>query len=105
MLDQTQKGTDIMNILGSWPRLDGFNFLGVRTNALLINDMPQVLNLLLSEAGYSFTHVKLLPLQRCQNQTHMRLMFSFSPGENQNIINVDNNKLSDIRMKIEFITV
>jgi hypothetical protein len=29
----------------------------------------------------------------------MRLMLSFSLGENQDVINIDNNKLSDIRMK------
>jgi hypothetical protein len=37
--------------------LDGLNFLGVRTNALFVNDMPQVLYHFLSKAGLCFTHI------------------------------------------------
>jgi hypothetical protein len=80
--NQTQKGTNIVHILGNWPSLDGLNFLGVRTNALLINDMPQVLHLLLSNIELGFTHVKICTLKHFQNQAHMRLMLSFSLGEN-----------------------
>jgi hypothetical protein len=34
-----------------------------------------------------------------QHKAHMRLMFSLSFGENQNVINIYNNKLSDIRVR------
>jgi hypothetical protein len=95
-----------MNILGSWPSLDGLNFLGVRTNALSIKDMPQKLNLLLSKSILGFTHVKHFTLEHFQNQTHVRLMLSFSLGENQDVIDIYNNKLPDIYgWIIEFITV
>jgi hypothetical protein len=97
-IDQTQKRTHIVHNFENWLSLDGLNFLGVRAS-LLIHDMAQVIYLLLGKAGLSFTHIKLLTLQRFQNQTHMRLVFSLSLEENQNVINVDNNKLSDVRMK------
>jgi hypothetical protein len=94
-----------MHVFGNGPGLDGLNFLGVRANPLLIHNVAQVLNLLPGKTGLCFTHVKLIMLKHFQHKAHMRFMFSLSSGENQNVINVYNNKLSDIWVKIEFITV
>jgi hypothetical protein len=38
-------------------------------------------------------------LKQFQHKAHVRFMFSLSSGEYQNVINVYNNKISDIRMK------
>jgi hypothetical protein len=89
-----------VHIFENWPRLDGLNFLGVRTNALLIHDVAQVLNFCLGKARPRFTNEKLFLLKHFENKTHMRLMLSFGVRENQNVIYVDNNKLPDVRMNL-----
>jgi hypothetical protein len=88
-----------VNILRDWPRLDGLNFLGIKTNALFIHNVTQVLDLFLSEARLCFTNVELLTFKHFENKPHMGLMLSFGLRENQDDINIDNNKLPDIRMK------
>jgi hypothetical protein len=88
-----------MHMFRNWPRLDGLNFLGVRANSLLIHNVAQVLNFFLSKARLCFTNEKHFLFEQFENKTHMRLMLSFSLGENQDVINVDNNKLPDIRMQ------
>jgi hypothetical protein len=88
-----------MHILRNWPRLDLLNFLGISTNALLIHNVTQVLNLCLSEARLCLTNIELLTFKHFENKPHMGLMLSFSLRENQDVINVDNNKFLDIRMK------
>jgi hypothetical protein len=88
-----------MYIFRNWPRLDGLNFLGIRANALLIHDVAQVLNLFVSEARLCFTNVQLLTFKHFENKPHMRLMLSFTFRENHDVINVDNNKLPDVRMQ------
>jgi hypothetical protein len=50
MIDQTQKRTHIVYIIGNWPSLDGLEFLGVRVDTLLIHDVAQVLNLLFEQS-------------------------------------------------------
>jgi hypothetical protein len=99
IIDQTQKRTYIMHVFGNWPGLDGLNFLGVRANPLLIHNVAQVFNLLLGKTGLCFTHVKLFMPKHFQHKAHMRFMFSLSSGENENVINVYNNKLSNVRVK------
>jgi hypothetical protein len=88
-----------MHIFWNWPRLDGLNFLGVRANSLLIHNVAQVLNLLLSETRLCFTNEKLLSFKHFENKPHMRLMLSFGLRENQDVINIDNNRLPDVRMQ------
>jgi hypothetical protein len=63
IIEQTQERTHIVHILRNGPSLDGLNFPNVRTNAMFINDMTQVLNLLLSKTGLGFTRVKLFTLE------------------------------------------
>ena len=99
IIDQTYKRTHIVYILRNWPSLDGLNFLGIRANTSLIHYVAQVLNLLLSEARLCFTNEKLFSFKHFEHQTHMRLMFRFGLRENQDVIDVNNNKLPDIRMK------
>jgi hypothetical protein len=96
LIDQTQKKTNIVHILMNWPNPYGLNFLGIGTNALSINNMFQVLNLLLRETGLGFTHVKLFTLKHIQNKTHVHLMLSFCLGENQDVIDIDNDKFFDV---------
>jgi hypothetical protein len=59
--------------------------------------VTQVLNLFLSEARLCFTNVELLTFKHFENKPHMGLMLSFGLRKNQDVINIDNNKLPDIR--------
>jgi hypothetical protein len=52
-----------------------------------------------AKLGLGFTHVQLFMPKHFKHKAHMRFMFSLSSGENQNVINVYNNKLSNIRVK------
>jgi hypothetical protein len=99
IIHQTQKRTHIVHIFREWPRVNGLNFPGVGANFLLIHYVAQVLNLCLSEARLCFTNEKLFSIKRFENKTQMRLMLSFGPRENQDVINIDNNKLPDVRVK------
>jgi hypothetical protein len=85
IIDQSEKRFHIVHILRNWPRLDRLNFLGIGTNALLIHDVTQVLNLCLSEAGLRFTNVKRLTFKHFENKPHMGLMLSFGFRENQDV--------------------
>jgi hypothetical protein len=60
---------------------------------MLIHDVTQALNLCLSEARLSFTNVEPLMFKHFENKPHMGLMLSFGFRENQDVINIDNNKL------------
>jgi hypothetical protein len=55
----------------------------------LISDWAKLDLALQNEKLFSFKHFK--------DQTHMRLMLSFRLREDQDIVNIDNNKLPDIR--------
>jgi hypothetical protein len=88
-----------MYIFRNWSRLDDLNFFGVRANPLFLHDVAQVLNLFLSEARLCLTNVELLTFKHFENKPHMHLMLSFTFRENQDVINVDNNKLPDVRMQ------
>src|SRR3569833_1955489 len=77
IVTQTQERPNIVNVLRHRPRLNSTDFLGIWTNALSINNMPQVLNLSLSKTGLCLCHVKLFATQDIQNKPHMRLMLFF----------------------------
>jgi hypothetical protein len=61
--------------------------------------VTHVRNPSLSEARLCFTNVKLRTFKHFENKPHMGLMLSFTFKENQDVINIDNNKLPDVRMK------
>jgi hypothetical protein len=58
---QTQERTNIVYILWHRPCLNGLDFLGIRTDALLIHNVAQVLHICLNEAKICFTKKKLFP--------------------------------------------
>jgi hypothetical protein len=66
---------------------------------MFIRNVAQVLNLFQSKARLCFTNVELFTFKHFKNKPHMGLMLSFGLRENQDVININNNKLPDIRMK------